>query len=294
MAELSRDAIFIEEAAGALGSIDLEAALNQQAGRLKEIHFLLSSTCGHQHASLRDPLPYGKHRLEECLGGTVGDTAHLSGGHHIHSQDRIGSLETREGKLRRLDTDIVEIKYTLLRLVVRLAEHNLRGEGDEIHLEHFRDEGEGARGSEVALDHLDLITTSEVLHVEWSGDIERLRDLAGDALDAPHCLNVDLLPGELDGGIAGVYAGEFDMLTNRIGDQLPLVRHCIHLDLLCILHKVGDHHGVLLRDIRGKTEEALKLLLIGADIHRCTTEDIGGTYKNRIADLIDKVLDIVK
>ena len=144
MAELSRDAIFIEEATGALGSIDLEAALDQQTGRLEEIHFLLSSTGGHQHASLRDLLPYGKHRLEECLGGAVGDTAHLSGGHHIHSQDRIGSLETREGKLRRLDTDIVEVKDTLLRLVVRLAKHDLRRQSDEVHFEHLGHEGEGA------------------------------------------------------------------------------------------------------------------------------------------------------
>ena len=84
------------------------------------------------------------------------------------------------------------------------------------------------------------------------------------------------------------------MLTDRIGDQLALVGNGIHLDLFCILHKVGDHHRVLLGDIRGETEEALKLLLIGADIHRCTTEDIGGTHQHRIANLIDKVLDIVK
>ena len=84
------------------------------------------------------------------------------------------------------------------------------------------------------------------------------------------------------------------MLTDRIGNKLALVGDGIHLDLLRILHKVGNHHRVLLRDIRGKTEEALELLLIGADIHRCTTEDIGGTHQHRITDLIDKLLDIVK
>ena len=51
---------------------------------------------------------------------------------------------------------------------------------------------------------------------------------------------------------------------------------------------------MLLGDIRGKTEEAMEFLFIGADIHRRTTEDIGGTHQHRIANLIDKVLDIFK
>ncbi len=47
-----------------------------------------------------------------------------------------------------------------------------------------------------------------------------------------------------------------------------------------------------LRHIGGKFQEAVKLLLVGADIHRGPREDVAGTHQYRETDLLDEFVDV--
>ena len=63
-------------------------------------------------------------------------------------------------------------------------------------------EREGAGGAQVALDHLDLIVATQKLNVERSADLQALGDQHRDAFDAFDRLNVELLRGQHEGGVA--------------------------------------------------------------------------------------------
>ena len=73
-----------------------------------------------------------------------------------------------------------------------------------------------------------------------------LGNLTGDALDATHSLHIKLLGRELDGGIARVHTGIFNVLADGVGNDFTVLCHRIHLNLLGVLDKGADYHGMLL------------------------------------------------
>ena len=104
--------------------------------------------------------------------------------------------------------------------------------------------------------------------------MELLSNASRNLLDTANCLYVKLLGGELNGRIARMNSGKLDVFRNGIGNDFAVTGHRIHLHFLRILHKLGDDHGVLLRDICRKTQEAFQLLLVGADIHGSSRQDV--------------------
>ena len=68
------------------------------------------------------------------------------------------------------------------------------------------------------------------------------------------------------------------MLADGVGDDLTTLCYSIDLDFLSMLDELAYHDGMLLRDIGGQLEEAVELFLVGADIHRCSREDVAGTH----------------
>ena len=104
--------------------------------------------------------------------------------------------------------------------------------------------------------------------------------LPGNLLDAAHRLHIELLRGELDCGVARMDTGKLDMLRDGVKFDFSVLRHCVHLNLLGLLNELADHHRVFLRHVGRQTEEARKLLLVGADIHGGARKHVGGTHKN--------------
>ena len=82
------------------------------------------------------------------------------------------------------------------------------------------------------------------------------------------------------------------MLADGVGYDLTALSDGVDLDLLGVLDELAYHHGVLLRYIGCELEEAIELLLIGADIHRCPREDVAGTYEYGEAHLLDEAVNI--
>ena len=79
--------------------------------------------------------------------------------------------------------------------------------------------------------------------------MQSLGDLSADTLDAAHCLHIQFLGRELDGGITRVDTSELDMLTNGIGKNLTVLCHRIHLYLLGMLNELRNHHRMVLAHI---------------------------------------------
>ena len=109
---------------------------------------------------------HGEERLEDGLVGVVAEASYLACRRHIDAEDGVGAAEAREAELRGLDADVVEVEGALVGLVDVFAEHDACGEVDKVDFEHFRHEGEATRGTQVALDHLDIVVLGEELDVE--------------------------------------------------------------------------------------------------------------------------------
>ena len=71
---------------------------------------------------------------------------------------------------------------------------------------------------------------------------------------------------------------ELDMLADGVGDDLAALGYGVDLDFLSMLDELAHHDGVLLGYISSQLEEAVELFLVGADIHRCSREDVAGTH----------------
>ena len=69
--------------------------------------------------------------------------------------------------------------------------------------------------------------------------------------------------------------------------------HGVELDLLGMLDELGNHDRVVLAHVGGQLEEALQLLLIGADVHGSTGEHVARTYQDGEADTGDKLINVV-
>ena len=173
-----------------------------------------------------------------------------------------------------------------------LAHHRPGSQLDKVDLGDLAHERETARRAQVALNHLHEILLGEELDVERAGDIQRGGYLARHALYVAHSLHVDLLRRIDDGGIAAVDAGKFDMLRNRIGQDVAAVGHCVELNLLAALHELAHHHGMFLGNLRSHGQEALQVVVAVADVHRSARKHVGRAHQHRIAHLIHKRVDV--
>ena len=87
--------------------------------------------------------------------------------------------------------------------------------------------------------------------------------------------------------------GELDVLGNGISYHLAILSHGIHLNLLGMLNKLADYHRMILAYVGSQLQEALQLVLVGANIHRCTREHVAWTYQYRETNTLDKLVNIL-
>ena len=212
------------------------------------------------------------------------------------STPRTGSAprSAREREHWRLDADVIEVEERDLRRVDHRARHDARGDLDEIDLERLRDEGEGARGTDVRLDDLDLVVLREELEVERAREVELLRDSAADALDAADGLDVELLRGEHERRIARVDARVLNVLADRIVEDDALARDGVDLDLLGTLDELGDDDRMIGRDVRRAREELHEVRVVEDDLHGRAREDVRRADEARVGDAVAKVLRLLR
>ena len=262
-------------------------------GCIEHLCLLLGTTGREQNGMLRNALTHGKHTLEQSLIGVVAQAANLSGRTHIHTEHRVCFLQTVERELAGLDTNVVEVEEILIGLLHRLTEHHPGSQVDEVDLKHLAHKGEGAAGAEVTLDNHDVVFTGHELNVERTGDVQLLRNLTADTLDTSHRFDIELLRRQLQSGITRVDTGKLNVLTNGISHDFSLLSHAIEVYFLGMLNKLADDHGMILTHVGCQFQEALEFFAIGTHIHGRSGKHIARTDKNREADTVNKLINVV-
>ena len=101
------------------------------------------------------------------------DATHLARASHIHTQYRVGLLQTVEGELARLDAYVIEFEQDSCPASrTGNAKHHLRGKFNEVYLQHLADKRERTAGTQVTFDHLDVVFACQILDVERTGDVQ--------------------------------------------------------------------------------------------------------------------------
>jgi len=130
-----------------LRSIEGIPLLGEKATCIHQSHLLLISSRGEQNTLAGDTLPHGEHGFEDSLVRIVCNTAYLPCRSHIHSEYRVGFLQTGKGELRSLNPYVVKIECILIGFLYRQAEHDACGKIYEVYLQHLADKGETSRSS---------------------------------------------------------------------------------------------------------------------------------------------------
>ena len=162
----------------------------QHTGCVYHIGFLFHCTCRKQDILLRNAITYGKHCFQYGAGSIHTYTTDFTGGSHIYPQHRVGFLQTVEGELGSLDSNIVQFKKILFRFFDRQAKHYFRCQFDKVYLQYLADKRERAAGTQVAFDHLDIIIFCQILDIERTGNVQSLGNLTADTLDAANRLHI--------------------------------------------------------------------------------------------------------
>ena len=86
--------------------------------------------------------------------------------------------------------------------------------------------------------------------------------LSANALNSAYRFDVNLLRGELYGGIARVNTGKLDVLADGVGQYFAVFGHGIHLYFLGMFDETTHHHGVVFADIGSQLQETFKLFAV--------------------------------
>ena len=109
----------------------------------------------------------------------VAEAADLARAGHLHAQHRVGAHQPREREHGCLDRHVVQVDGMVFYRAGN-PQHSPHGLDDEVIARDLGDEGEAARGAQVALDDLHLVELGQILHVEGAGDPQRLGQRLGD------------------------------------------------------------------------------------------------------------------
>ena len=108
-------------------------------------------------------------------------------------------------------------------------------------VERLADKGKGARHTQIALDHLQVIVLGDQLQIERSVDVERLANRRRDHLYLGHGLVVD--DGRRDQRrVARMHARILHVARDGQAQNLAVLGHGVDVDLFGVQYELGDDH----------------------------------------------------
>eukprot|EP00754_Rhynchopus_humris_P032214 Rhum_TRINITY_DN15387_c0_g1::Rhum_TRINITY_DN15387_c0_g1_i3::g.154543::m.154543 len=235
-----------------------------------------------------------EHRLQKRLVLVHAEARDLARRRHLHTRDRVRTLETGEREHRALAAHPGGVVQVDLVRRARGTNHGLRRQLDEVDVERLRHEGERPRRTQVALDDLDVVVLGQELGVDGTRDVERLHQLAHDLLDAPHRLDVQLLGRQHQRGVARVHAGVLNVLGHGVVDDAAVLGDGVHLHLLRVLHELRHDDGVVAVHLRGLAQVRDEVLLVVGDVHGGTRQHVRRTHEHGVLDAAAELLRLLE
>ncbi|ROV99906.1 hypothetical protein VMCG_06224 [Cytospora schulzeri] len=239
----------------------------------------------------------GLERRPVSLDQVLAEAGHLTSGGHLDAKEGVGTGKTGPGELRNLGGKVVALDgHQVGWLGNVLADERLGGDVNEVGTQDLADEGERSRGTQVALNDLQLRLTAfgilslDDLHVERTSDVPGLGNLLGNLLDTAQDLVIQRGGRKNQSSITRVDTSLLNVLTDGMDNELALGSNTVDVELLRALDELADDDRVVGRDIAGSLKLVLELILAVNDSHGGTGQDVTGSDEHRVADLVSELL----
>ncbi len=164
------------------------------------------------------------------------------------------------------------------------AQHELRGDAGHRDIADLGHQRHGARGARVGFEHIDLVLADGVLDVHHAADLQLAADAQGVFLDG---LDVFLRQRHRRNGargIAGVDAGQFDVLHDGRHKGVGAVGQRVGFGLDGVVEEAVDQDGPLGGHVHRLGDVFPQHLLVVDDFHAASAEHEGRPHHHRIAD----------
>ena len=271
---------------GSFGCVKDKAQIRVFLGGFRDLVFIGIPDSDKHAAILLHFIAGGDQALIEGLLQRAGNPQHLAGRLHLRSQMGIHVDQLLKGEHRHLDGHIggFLIKAGAVSHILQLfAQHR---PGSQIHHRHagdFADIWNGAGGTGVHLDHIQLVVIDQVLDIHQSLSIQGNGQIPG-ALDDLVCHHIVDVPGGVYGdGVAGMDAGALDVLHNARNQDVLAVADGVDLQLGA--HQVFiDQNGVLDLLRQNDRHIFLDIRVIKGDDHVLAAQHVGRPHQHRIPD----------
>jgi len=148
------------------------------------------------------------------------------------------------------------------------------------------DERHGARGARVHFEDVELVVLDRELDVHQADDLERFGERVGGGADGVEHLGVQGVRGHHHGGVAGVDAGELDVLEHAADDAGLAIADAVHVELDGVFEELVDEHGFVRHYVERLAHDGLEFVLAVDDEHAAAAEHEGRAEEDGEADLL--------
>ncbi|KAG2007663.1 hypothetical protein GB937_008476 [Aspergillus fischeri] len=272
----------------------VEVVNNLSQSRVVNVTAEQDTLAGLGHAEVHG----GLERSPVGLNQILAEASNLTGTGHLDTEERIGTGKTSPAELGHLGSEVVTLlSHEIDGLRNIAANKSLGSNVDEVGSQDLTDEGEGTRGTKVALDDLQLGLSTfliglDDLHVEGTGDVPGLGNLLSNLLDTAHDLLVQRSRRQDQSSITRVHTSGLNVLTDGVQKELAVGGNSIDINLLSTLNELGDDDGVVGRDSTGVEELLLEFVTTVDDAHGSTRQDVTGADQDGVTDRLGEALSL--
>src|SRR5499426_933982 len=211
----------------------------------------------------------GELRLHVGLAEVAVDAHDLARGLHLGAEEHVHARELDEGEDRFLHRDVPQLALGGKAEVGQApAQHDLGGELGQGDADGLGDEGDGARGARVDLEHVERLVLDGKLDVEEADDAKLPGKRARLFLDPVDLIVAQGIGRQCAGGVARVDARLLDVLHDAAHDHALAICDGVHVHLQGILEELVHEDGMLGADAHRFAHVGLEVLAVVDDLHR--------------------------
>lgn len=198
----------------------------------------------------------GQVSLQESLVLVTTEASDFSGGSHLYTEDGVGTMDSLEGELGSLATNVVQrTSAERVGFNVGLSEENLSGSSNEIDIVDLRNEGEGPRGAQVALDDQNVVALPQVLYIHRAGGLEGRGDNGTDFADPVCDIGRYRVRRAEHGGVTGMDTSVFDVFGDGPVDDGTILGNNVQLNFFGTQKELGHDDRVFRGNVSSVGEE---------------------------------------
>ncbi len=166
----------------------------------------------------------------------------------------------------------------------RLAGHQAGGDRGDGAVGGLGDEGHGAAGAGVDLEHVDVVALDGELHVHQADDAEGEGHGAGLDVELGDDLGRERVGRQRAGAVAGMHAGLLDVLHDAGDVDVRAVAEGVDVDFGGVGEVAVEQDRGVAGDLDGGGDVAGELGVVADDLHGAAAEHVAGADHQRVAD----------